>query len=374
MNKKTVRNITELRDSRILYEKDLPPFGYMLVAVTAVLLIAVTIWSVKTPKTYVVKSQGTVESTNKNYIMSAYSGVINQMNISEGSFVEKGDVLFTVKSTELDLQENQVKGQIDLYTEKIEQLRKLERSVMDNKNYFDIANENDRQYYNQYEAYISQIEQNDIDTSSYKKYGYTDAAIEIELERANAKTSEIYYSTLKSINETISQAEAEIQKLSIQKDSIENGQSEYNILANTSGIVHMLSDYKEGMVVQAGGAIGSIANENDQYIVIAYLDVNDKPRVSLGDEVNIEVVGLAQNTYGNLKGKLISVDNDISTSQNGEKSFFKSKIEIETPYLISNKGNKVNISNGMSVEARIIYDELTYFDYLLESLGLLTRD
>ena len=374
MNKKTVRNITELRDSRILYEKDFPPFGYMLVAVTAVLLIAVIIWSVKTPKTYVVKSRGTVESTNKNYIMPAYSGEISQMNITEGSFVEKGDVLFTVKSTELDLQEDQVTGQIDMYTEKIEQLRKLERSVMDNQNYFDIDNENDRQYYNQFEAYQSQISQNDIDTSAYKKYGYSDAAIEIELERANAKTSELYYSTLKSINENIAQFEGEIQKLNIQKGSIENGQSEYQVFANTSGIVHMLNDFKEGMVVQAASAVGSIANENDQYIVTAYLSVNDRPRVSLGDDVNIEVVGLAQNTYGNLKGRLVSVDNDISTSQNGEQSFFKSKIEIETPYLISSKGNKVNISNGMSVEARIIYDELSYFDYLLESLGLLTRD
>lgn len=374
MNNKTVKNMADLKDSRLLYEKDLPPFGYMLVALIAALLIAVIIWGIKTPKTYVIKSPGTIESTNKNYIMSAYPGEITQMNISEGSFVEKGDVLFTVKSTELDLQEDQITGQIEMYNEKIEQLRKLERSVMDNKNYFDISDENDRQYYNQYEAYISQIEQNDIDTSSYKKYGYTDAAIEIELERANAKTSEIYYSMLKSINESISQAEGEIQKLDIQKNSIESGQSEYQVFANTSGIVHMMNDYKEGMVVQAGGAVGSIANENDQYIVSALLSVNDRPRVSLGNEVNIEVTGLAQNTYGNLKGTLLSVDNDITTSPNGEQTFFKAKISIETPYLISSKGNKVNISNGMAVEARIIYDELSYFDYLLESLGLLTRD
>lgn len=374
MNNKTVKNMADLKDSRLLYEKDLPPFGYMLVALIAALLIGVIIWGIKTPKTYVIKSPGTIESTNKNYIMSAYPGEITQMNISEGSFVEKGDVLFTVKSTELDLQEDQITGQIEMYNEKIEQLRKLERSVMDNKNYFDISDENDRQYYNQYEAYISQIEQNDIDTSSYKKYGYTDAAIEIELERANAKTSEIYYSMLKSINESISQAEGEIQKLDIQKNSVESGQSEYQVFANTSGIVHMMNDYKEGMVVQAGGAVGSIANENDQYIVSALLSVNDRPRVSLGNEVNIEVTGLAQNTYGNLKGTLLSVDNDITTSPNGEQTFFKAKISIETPYLISSKGNKVNISNGMAVEARIIYDELSYFDYLLESLGLLTRD
>ena len=374
MTKKTVKNMADLKDSRLLYEKDLPPFGYMLVSIIAILLIAVLIWSLKTPKTFVIKSQGTIESTNKNYIMSPYTGKISKMNISEGSFVDAGDVLFTVESTELDLQEEQISGQIQVYSENVSQLKKLEQSVMDGENHFDITKADDRQYYNQYEAYMSQIKQNDIDTSTYKAYGYSDAQIETELEKNNAKISEIYYSTLKSIDESITQYETEIKKLKVQNGAIANGQSEYQVLANTSGIVHMINEYKEGMVVQAAGAIGSIANENDQYVVTAYLGVNDRPRVSPGDSVNIEVVGLAQNTYGNLKGKLISVDNDISTSQNGEQSFFKSKIEIETPHLISSKGNKVNISNGMSVEARIIYDELTYFDYLLESLGLLTRD
>lgn len=374
MVKKTVKNITELKDSRILYEKNLPPFGYIIVSIMAILLIAVTIWSIKTPKTYVIKSQGIVESTNKNYIMSSYTGKICQMNISEGSYVEKGDVLFTVSSTDLDLQEEQITGQIDIYTENISQLKKLEKSIMDGKNYFDIVKDDDRLYYNQYEAYMSKVKQNDIDISTYKNYGYTDAQIAAEVKKSNAIIAEIYYSTLKTIDESIMQYANEVDKLKIQSNAIKNGQSEYQIIANTSGIVHMISEYKEGMVVQAAGAIGSIANENDQYIVTAYLNVNDRPRVSAGDDVNIEVIGLAQSAYGNLKGKLISVDNDISSSQNGEQSFFKAKIAVDTPYLISGNGNKVNISNGMSVEARIIYDELSYFDYLLESLGLLVRD
>lgn len=374
MRSKTVKEIRDLKDSRLLYEKDLPPFGYIIVSVISLLIIAVVIWSIRTPKTYVVKSQGVVESSNKNYIMSAYTGEIKHMNISEGSFVEMGDVLFTVKSTDLDLQEEQILGQIDVYNENIRQLKKLEQSIMDGKNYFDIELESDRQYYNQYEAYMSQIEQNDIDTSTYKSYGYTDAQIELELEKNNAKITEIYYSTLKTIDEGIMQYNNEIDKLMIQQGAIENGQSEYQIIASTSGIVHMINEYKEGMVVQAASAIGSIANENDKYIVSAYLSVSDRPRVSIGDNVNIEVLGLAQNTYGNIRGKLVSIDNDISSSQNGDQTFFKATIEVEAPYLISSKGNKVNISNGMSVEARIIYDELSYFDYFLESLGLLVKD
>ena len=216
MTKKTVKNMADLKDSRLLYEKDLPPFGYMLVSIIAILLIAVLIWSLKTPKTFVIKSQGTIESTNKNYIMSPYTGKISKMNISEGSFVDAGDVLFTVESTELDLQEEQISGQIQVYSENVSQLKKLEQSVMDGENHFDITKADDRQYYNQYEAYMSQIKQNDIDTSTYKAYGYSDAQIETELEKNNAKISEIYYSTLKSIDESITQYETEIEKLKVQ--------------------------------------------------------------------------------------------------------------------------------------------------------------
>ena len=287
--------------------------------------------------------------------------------------VGEGDLLFTVKSTDLDLQAEQIIGQIEVYTENVEQLKKLEKSVMDGQNYFDISVEDDRQYYNQYEAYISQIEQNDIDVSTYKSYGYSDEQIEAELEKNSAKIAEIYYSTLKTIAESITQYEDEIQKLNVQNEAIASGQSEYQVFANTSGIVHMMNDYKAGMVVQAASAIGSIANENDEYIVTAYINVSDMPRVEIGNNVDVEVAGLTQSIYGTLSGTLVSIDNDLTTSQDGEQTFFKAKVALDNGYLVSSKGNKVNISNGMSVEARIIYDELSYFNYVMEELGVLTR-
>ena len=49
---------------------------------------------------------------------------------------------------------------------------------------------------------------------------------------------------------------------------------------------------------------------------------------------------------------------------------FKIRILPEMDYLVSKTGDKVNLSNGMTVEARIIYDKMTYFDYVLEKLGV----
>ena len=374
MKKTASKSLFDLKDSRLLYEKGLPPFGYILVAIIALALMGVAIWSMVTPKASVIKGQGLVESSNKNLIMAAYSGEITRFNIHEGSFVEEGDVLFTIKNAELELQQEQIQGQMNVYADIVVRLRKLETSIMDGENYFDLSNPAERQYYNRYEAYMSQVRQNDVDASMYKSYGYSDTQIEAELKKSSAKISELYYSTLASINEQIIQYESEMEKLSVQGNAMMKGSQEYLVLAHTSGIVHLAAQYREGMVVQAGNAIGSIASENDAYHITAYLNVSDRPRVSPGNAGDVEVAGLAQNAYGTLSGRLVSIDHDISTSQDGQQSFFKAQISIDTPYLISSGGKRVDISNGMAVEARIIYDELSYFDYFLESLGLLTRD
>lgn len=374
MRKQIVKSINDLKDSRLLFEKDLPPFGYILVAIIALALIGVIIWSTVTPKASVIKGKGLVESSNKNLIMAAYSGEITRFNISEGSFVEEGDILFTIKNADLELQQEQIRGQIEVYEDIVTQLRRLEASIMEGKNHFDLSDPHDRQYYNRYEAYMSQVRQNDVDATMYKSYGYTDAQIEAEYKKSSAKVSELYHSTLAGINEQITQYESEMEKLLIQENALLKGSQEYQVLAHTSGIVHLAAEYREGMVVQAGNALGSIASENDSYHITAYLNVSDRPRVSPGSSVDVEVTGLAQNAYGTLIGKLVSIDHDMSTSQDGQQSFFKAQISVDTPYLVSRNGNRVNLSNGMAVEARIIYDELSYFDYFLESLGLMTRD
>ncbi|MCD8329797.1 MAG: hypothetical protein LUC27_03795 [Lachnospiraceae bacterium] len=49
------------------------------------------------------------------------------------------------------------------------------------------------------------------------------------------------------------------------------------------------------------------------------------------------------------------------------------EITPEATYLVSSQGNKVNLSNGMAVSARIQYDEVTYFQYMMEALMGLSR-
>ncbi|OPZ92842.1 MAG: Hemolysin secretion protein D, chromosomal [Firmicutes bacterium ADurb.Bin419] len=370
---KQVKTFEELKDSRLLYDKKIPELGYIIIVAVIALIIGVGIWSYLTPKIDIIKASGTVQSINKNYVMAPYSGKIADINIEEGVHVEKGDVLLTVKSTDFDLQAKQLEGKRELYIERIRQYRRLVDSIKDDVNYFVEGDEKDNLYYFQFENYKSQIAQQKVNVGTYKSYGYTDAQIESEIEKNQSKITEIYYSTLKSIEDSILQYQNELTNIDIQLEAVGNGQEEYQVVANATGKIHMLAEYKEGMVVQAGSAVANIASEQDEYKVQAYVDSNSIARISVGDEVSIAISGLAQNVYGTISGKVEKKDSDITTDSESGNSFFKVDIVPDNTYIISKKGYKVNFSNGMPIEARIQYDKVTYFDYVMESLGILSR-
>ena len=99
-------------------------------------------------------------------------------------------------------------------------------------------------------------------------------------------------------------------------------------------------------------------------------------RMEEGNEVQMAVDGLIQSVYGNITGTVEMIDSNLTSmeGENGQSnSVFKIRINPNSDYVVSKSGKKVNLSNGMTVEARITYDEVTYFDYVLEKLGLLIR-
>lgn len=374
--KKQVKTIGQLRDSSLLFEKKLPAFGFILLLIVFVSGVGVLFWSVNAHKAYMVIANGTVTDSNANYVMPAYSGIIDEYNISEGMLVQKGDVLFTIKSTDYNLQEEQLLLNRSIYEEKVDKLQLLVKSIKDDVNYFESLSDENAFYYNAFEMYKAQMLQNTFDAAVYITYGYTDEQIEKEAEKNRGKIMEIYYSAIQSAEQSINEANEQIAYIDSQLSAIGNGQSEYEIRAFSDGVIHIMADYKQGMVVQAGSAIASITPNNADMMVEAYVSTADMARISEGDTVQMEVDGLLQSVYGNLSGKIVSIDSNMTSLENADEAssiVFKIHIKPDSSYLISKSGNKVNVTNGMTVQARIIYDEVTYFDYVLEKLGLLTR-
>ena len=197
MNKQ-VKTLNQMTDSRLLYDKNPPAFGYMIITIIFILMAAIIVWSRQAPKIYMITANGIIESENKNYVMSSYSGQVAEVYMEEGSMVIKGAPLLKIKSTDINLQVLQLEEQKELFVKRVEQYRKLVESIQDDINYFDAGNTEDSLYYSQFEAYKSQIRQNTVDISQYKAFGYSDEQIQEEMNKNQAKITELYYSSIQA--------------------------------------------------------------------------------------------------------------------------------------------------------------------------------
>ena len=367
----TIQNLSDLQDRRIMMEKKLPPFGYAMILLVAFLLVFLTIWSTKNYRTYVSQSAGTVQASNKTYIMSSYSGTLTELNISEGSYVNEGDLIAHIKSTDIDMQSDSYKSQLEIYEKQKSQYEKLLKSIQDDKNYFSETDIDDQPYYYQYENYKSQVQQKAFDASPYQAAGYSDEQIKALMEQNQSEIESLYYSTLQSVTANLTSVQATIDNLQTQLDALESGANDYYIYAPTSGTIHMDSPYKEGMVLSAGSALATVASENDDLEIVAMVTVSDRPLLHVGDPCKIAITGLSEYSYGTLTGTVTSIDSDVTSSTSG--SYYKMTIKPDTTYVVSKSGDKVDLSNGMSVTARVEYDQVTYFEYAMEALGVLFR-
>ena len=367
MNK--IKTLNELKDSKLLYEKDVPFFGYFLIVVLIFMMVAVTIWGMKTTKPYIVKGIGKVESYNRNYIMTPFTGEISGFCLEEGDRITQGDELFVVKSTDTNVQGSQINNQQKIYAKQINQYSKLIQSIKDNKNYFSSSKAGDSLFYNRFEEYKSQVKQETFDAKSYADYGYTEDQIREEIKKSNNKKSELYYAAIREAETSREQIQTELNILKSQAEALRTGAEDYIIKANVSGTVHMLGDYKDGMVAQTASPIASISTENDRFYINANIAAADRSRIDVGNKVDIEISGLQQNIYGTIKGRVSEIDSDVSTTEDGN-AYFKIKVEPEKYYLMNKDGNRVNLSTGLQAEVRITYDEITYAKYLLDALGV----
>ena len=350
----TIQNLDDLQDRRIMMDRDVPPYGYAFVILVGLFMIFLLVWSTRTNRIYVSQNSGTVQASNKTYIMSSYSGTLTELYISEGSYVNEGDLVAHIKSTDLDMQQDNLESQLKIYQTQVDQYNKLLQCIQDDTNYFSETSAEDQPYYYQYETYKSQVEQ-----------------IKTLMEQNQSEIQALYYSTMQSISQSITSAQSNVDNVQAQIDALNTGANDYYLYAPTSGVIHMDSPYKEGMVLSAGSPLATVASENDDLEIVAMVTVNDRPLLHVGDPCKIAITGLSEYSYGTLTGTVTAIDSDVTTSTSA--SYYKMTIKPDSTYVVSRSGDKVDLSNGMSVTARVEYDQVTYFEYAMEALGVLFR-
>ncbi|MBF1085215.1 HlyD family efflux transporter periplasmic adaptor subunit [Solobacterium sp.] len=145
----------------------------------------------------------------------------------------------------------------------------------------------------------------------------------------------------------------------------------YTITAQNDGILHYVSPLKVGMSVQQNQVIAEISTQQEEnYLVEAYVNATDIAKIHVGDSVKIAISGVNTMKYGTIKGKLVSIDSGTinQETKTGNLLLYRIVITIDE-YQLKSKKDTIQLIKSMPVEARIIYEKENYLEWFLEILN-----
>ena len=149
-----IQNIDELSDSREILESKPHPFTSIFIYIILGLIIAALTWSWFSEKEIVVKGSGIVRPNEEIFKVSTLvSSKITGINVKNGEKVKEVDILYTLDSNDMEVQKKSTEDKMGLVKQDIDNLNKLKTSINDGKNYFDVSNDKEKDYYNKYLNY-----------------------------------------------------------------------------------------------------------------------------------------------------------------------------------------------------------------------------
>ena len=376
-SKKKYYSLSELSESSIMIQRKIPRFGIIITMLVSFLLVGALTWMAVVRKTYVVKAAGLLTDERKESIMNTTTGNIKSINFKEGDYVKKGETIITLQNEELNLQINQLASNVAFNERKAKSYENTIKfingyNVSDESTQANPFSENDIE-----NNYVYKLCQSYID---YLKEGKTDQNSTGESSEkvpySQSEIDQISFSYLQQYN-VYSLYENYLKELETSKNQLnmysENAKS-LLIKAEMDGYVHFTQGLIEGTFLSQSGLLGTItSNKPENYYFEVSISSAERSKISLNDEVEIGISGISQTDYGIIKGKLISISNDISQSQDGKEVYYVGKVIPNNTYLEDKRKNKIILSLGMIGECRIKYDESSYLMFFIEQLGMKLR-
>ena len=235
---------------------------------------------------------------------------------------------------------NSTKNQIDLFNEKIETLSVKESELESKK---------------------SEILSSEEELASLKE----------QIGKPVNQVDQMKAQLLMELGKNRSQIETQIIELESNIQASIDQIDTYQIKANQDGIIHYVSPLRVGVAVQQNQVLVDIFSQSTtQLIVEAYINAQDRSKIAINDNVNIAINGVNTTKYGTLDGKVTFIDSGTiaQETQQGSMLLYRVKISIDE-YKLKSNDDQINVVTSMPVEARIVYEKESYFDWILNILN-----
>lgn len=372
-----------------IIEKPAHKAGTVIILGIFSLLIAAIIWACLSKVDVVVTSGGNIQPEgNLNVVQSYMSGSVKSINVSEGTYVEKGDVLIELDTRSIEIDEKQMdsqKGilevQKELYMMLIngEDLSEItpDGYTDDVKPYVRAILDTDTSHKNavaeiELEIDSAEIEYRilEIQLEGYRNSGLADqtkiqalmldqyslAIEQLELQLSDIKTQ---YSI--QLNSWLSETDSQLDELEKTYEQYSLAKEYQLITSPVNGYVNSIAVNTIGASVASGQELITVLPADMPLEMVCYVNNMDMADVKTGMEAEIKLEAYPYNRYGTVKGTVKYISpSSFANEQMG--NVYLVKLEL------SEANGNIDIVSGLSGSVEIKTGKRSIMDYFMEPI------
>ena len=350
-----------------------------------VILIPFLTWASYAKLEQISRAQGMVIATAKTQeIQSANDGVIENIYVTEGQTVRKGEIIARLDESQFQAGFEAIKAKVAALEAAMSRLeaevfKKDLKFTKLSLEYPEFVSSQKELFKRRQEALNDEISvlENSLKlardelnlNSPLVKTGDIGA---IELIKLKRQVADIEGQIVNKRNKYFQESQAELtkfeQELSTQKQELNDktvtlGRAE--IISPMDAIVNNILITTKGARVRAGDIIMELVPV-DELVIEAKLSPSDISFVKVGQKASVKLDAYDFSIFGGFDGKVAHVSSDtlIEKTNKGDEYFFRVLISLEGNEIVSKIGKQVTITPGMTGQIDIITGERTVLQYL----------
>lgn len=305
----------------------------------------------------------------KAEIKSTVTEYVDSIFIKEGSKINRGDTILTLRSLAPDYKINYQQGRLTDLTEHINDLRYLARNVKPATFHSDTRRQEYLHFIRQkteYETAATKtekdmernrilFEKNVISAEEYESYQYEYDKATNQLASFTDNQLSKWQTELNSYLNMYGEINSNLNLDSKEKDF-------YAITSPINGTVEQFRGIYRGSNIQAGTTLAIISPDSSLYVEV-YVQPRNIGYIHTGMAVHLQVEAFNYNEWGALPGKVIEVSSDFFMDESG-RTIYKVKCSLDKGFLQHKKGMKGFIKKGMTVSAHFMITRRSLLDIL----------
>lgn len=317
---------------------------------------------------------------NISTVSNAVTGRILTTEYKSGQEVYRGQLLLKIDPTQLEAEKESLESQMQEENEKLSALYEIKESIRQNIN---LISQDHYEAYLRYELWktnlkklnnLLELNQKKLEQEKMLPASMTTSLKLMELESEFLISANNFDDTNLSFQHDI---EAEIITLETSKKINENKLKQIcdsllftEVRAPINGTIQELSTFNINDWIQAGEKLFNIIpDQKNQTKVEISIPAKQAGKIETGMPVKMRFPSLPYHEFGGTEGNIITIDPDITKSQNGE-AYFLIKTDMQDTNLKDKKNKEYPLKVGLQVDARIVLSKKTILKFILEKINL----